>query len=120
MLTEAKEEILVWIRPTSEVIRDGEVVFLTGHLKDTCPEKFEGLASLRDLAVRLRKPVVLCAVECGGALLPEPRLKITPKTTNQDLEGIAKKAGEILTYFAVSPNTHYGIHRVPTFFVGRC
>lgn len=120
MPVETEEEILIWIRPTSEVIRDGEVVFLNGRLRDTSPEKFEGLASLRKLAASLKKPVFLCAVESDGTLLPWPRFKLEATSTDKDLEELAKEANASLTYMSIPGNTHFGFQKVPTFFVGRC
>ena len=117
MLTISKEnEILVWIRPTQGVIQDGEVVFLNGYIQT---KNFEGLASLRDLAIRLGKPVVLCAVKAGGTLLAKPRLKIESKSTDQELEKLAKEANASLRYMALSVHTHLGFHQVPTFYVNR-
>lgn len=120
-----KSPVKIWVRPHTDILEDGEVVFINTPLRHFRCEKFQGLAELRKLADYLQRPINLCAVRIDvdkpteSDILSCGDLTVLPSASDEELEEIAKIANRDLTYHALKANPNAGYERVPTFFVNR-
>lgn len=119
-----KSDVLVWARPNSQFISNGELIFLNTWLRLAKATEFRGMKDLCQLSRYLNRRIIFCergtfyhCPPCREQFQPTA-IYIEPCFNREQLEKMSEEANKMLSRWVAMPaNPNLPIEKIPTFYL---